>query len=94
MQVSLINQNPIVNLKLSGFFNMQRALFIVDMLEDVVHIVVHCSHSVKLFFCGGGGEFVVVMKVYGMWITAIETSVGGEFVGSSGCGIVGKSCKR
>ena len=62
----------------------------VDMLEDVVDMVVHCSYSVGPFFCGGRGEFIVVVEVYGVWIKNIETSVGGEFVGSSGSSIVGK----
>ena len=66
----------------------------VDMLENIVDMVVHCSHSVKPFFCDGGGKFVVVIEVYGVWIKAIETSVGGEFVHSGGCGITGKFCKR
>ena len=52
----------------------------IDALEDVVDVVVHRSHSVEPFFCSGGEEFVVVIEVYGVWIKAIETSVGGEFV--------------
>ena len=66
----------------------------VDALEDVVDVVVHYSHSVEPFFCGRRGEFVVVIKVYGASIKAIETSIRGEFVGSGGCGIIGKFCKR
>ena len=66
----------------------------VNMLEYVVNMVVYCSHSVEAFFCGRGGEFVVVIKVNGAWIKAIETSIGGEFVGSGGCGIVDKFCER
>ena len=73
---------------------MQGASFMVDVLDDIVDIVVQCSHSVEPFFCGGGGEFVVVIQVYGVWIKAIETFVGGEFVGSGSCGIVGKYCER
>ena len=57
-------------------------------------VVVHCSHSIKAFFCGGGGEFVVIIEVYGALIKAIETYVGREFVGRGGCGIVGKVCER
>ena len=66
----------------------------VVVLEDVVDVVVYDSHSVKPFFCGWGGEFVVVIEVYGVWIKAIETSIRGEFVGSGGCGIIGKFCDR
>ena len=65
----------------------------VDTFEDVVDMVVHGSHSVEPFFCGGRGEFVVVIEVYGAWIKAIETSIREEFVGRSGCSIVGKFCK-
>ena len=66
----------------------------VDALEDGVDVVVHCSHSIKPFFCSGAEEFVVVIEVYGVWIKAIETSVGGEFVGRGGSSIVGKFCER
>ena len=66
----------------------------VDGLEDVVDVVVRSCHSVKPFFCGRRGEFVVVIEVYGVWIKAIETSIRGEFVGNGGCGIIGKFCKR
>ena len=57
-------------------------------------MVVHYSNSVRPFFCGGGGEFLIIAKVYSVWMKAIETSVWGEFVGLGGCGIVGKFCKR
>ena len=52
----------------------------VDALEDVIDVVVHYSHSVKPFFCGWRGEFVVVIEVYGAWIKAIETPIRGELV--------------
>ena len=94
LEVSPINQNPIVNIEVSRFFNMQRASFMVDALVDVVDVVVHCSHSVEPFFCGRGGQFVAVIEVYGAWIKDIETSIRREFVGSSGYGIIGKFCKR
>ena len=66
----------------------------VDTFEVVVDMVVHGSHSVEPFFCGRRGEFVVVINVYGAYMKAIETSVGGEFVGSGGCSIMGKFCER
>ena len=94
MEVSPIKQNLIVTVELSRFFNMQGASFMVDALENIMHMVVYCSHSIKPFFCGGGGEFVVVIEVYGAWVIAIESSIGGEFVGSCGCGIVSKFCER
>ena len=73
---------------------MKGALFVVDSFEDVIDVIVHDSYSVYLLFCGGGGEFVVVVKVYGSWIKAIMTAIGGDFLGSGGCGIVGKFCER
>ena len=66
----------------------------VDPLEDVVDVVVYYSHSVEPFFCGWRGEFAVIIEVYGAWIKAIETSMRAEFVGSGGCGIIGKFCTR
>ena len=69
-------------------------LFVVDVFEDIVDIVVHYSHSVKPFFCSRCGEFVVVVNVYGAWIEAIETSARGECVGCSSYGIIVKFCER
>ena len=66
----------------------------VDALEDVMHVLVHCSHSVEPFFCGRRAEFLVVIEVHVAWIKAIETSIRGEFVGSGGCCIIGKFCQR
>ena len=66
----------------------------VDALEDVVDVVVHCSHSVDPFLCGGRADFVVIIEVYDAWIKAIETSIKGKFVGTSGCLIIVKCCKR
>ena len=92
--VSPANQDPIVHIEVSSFFNMKVTLFVVDSFEDVVDVVMPCSHSVMPFFCSGGGEFAVVIEVYDAWIKGIETSVGGKFVGSGGCGMIGKFCKR
>ena len=72
---------------------MKVALFVVDLFEDVVDVVMQCSYSVEPLFCSRGGEFVVVIEPYGAWIQAIETSIWGEFVGHGGCSIVGKFCK-
>ena len=44
---------------------MKVALFAVDWFEDVVDVVMHCSHSVEPFFCSGGGGFIVVINMYG-----------------------------
>ena len=66
----------------------------VDMFENVVDMVVYCSHLVEPFFCSGGWELIVIIEVYAVWVKAIETSVGAEFVSSGGCGIIGKLCKR
>ena len=94
LEVSSINQNPIVDVELASIFNIQGSSFMVVTLENVVDMVVHYSHSVEPFFCSGGGEFVVVIEVYGAWIKAIETSVGGECVGRGGCSIIGKLWER
>ena len=94
MEVSPINQNPIVNVELSCFFYMQGASFIVDGLEDVVDVVVHCRYSVEPSFCGRRGEFIVIIEVHSAWIKGTETSISGEFVGSGGSSIIGKFCKR
>ena len=94
MEVSSIHQNPIVNVELSSFFKTKLASVVVDSFEDVVDVVMHCSHSVEPFLCNRVGEFVVIIKVYNGWIKTRETSVEGEFVGSGGCGIITKFCKR
>ena len=54
-----------MNIVLSSIFNIQHASFIVDTFEDVVDMVVHCSHSGEPFFCGGRGEFMVLIVAYG-----------------------------
>ena len=94
MEVSPVNQDSIVDFEVSSFFNTKHALFIVDLLDGIVDMVVHYSDCIQLLFCSGKGELVVIIKVYGVWIEAIETSVWEEFVGSGGCGVVGKFYKR
>ena len=94
MKVSSINQDPIINIVVSRFLNMEVASFVVDLFKNVMDLVVHFSYSVVPYFCGRGEEFLVVIEVYSLWIKAIETSLGPEFVGSSGCSITGKFCKR
>ena len=66
----------------------------VHLFEDIVDVLAYCSHSIELFFCSRGGEFVVIVEVYGAWIKGIETSAWREFVGRCGCSIVGKFCER
>ena len=83
-----------MNVEMASFLNMQGTSFVVDSFEDVVDIVVHYSHSIQPFFCGRGGDFVVIVEKYGQWIKDIETSIWREFVGRGGCGIVGKFCGR
>ena len=94
MKLLSVNQDPIVYIAISSLFNIKVASFVVDSFEDIVDVVMHCSHSVKPCFCSGGGEFIVVIEVYSVWIKAIETSIWGEFVGRGGCSIVGKFCER
>ena len=55
LEVSTITRDPIVNIEVSSFFHMEVTSFVVDWLEDVVDLVLHCSLSVELFFCSGGG---------------------------------------
>ena len=81
MDPSSIKQDPIVNIEVSSFFHVMVTFFMVDSFQNIMDVVMHYSHSVELFFCSGGGEFAVVIKVYGAWIEATETSVGGKFVG-------------
>ena len=69
---------------------MKGASFVVDFLKDIMDMVMYYSHTVEPFFCGGRGEVVVIVQVNCARVEAIEASVGGEFVGSGRCGIVGK----
>ena len=46
MEVLSVNQHPIVSVKMSGFFYIKGALFLVDTFEDVIDVVVHCRYSV------------------------------------------------
>ena len=55
---------------------MQGASFVAVVFEEIVDMVVPCSHSVESCFCGGGAEFLLVMEMYSVWIKAIETSAG------------------
>ena len=75
LKVLFVNQDPIVNVEMSSFFNMQGASFMVDIFEYSVDVVVYGSHVVKLFMRSGRAEFVVVSEVYGVWVEDIESSV-------------------
>ena len=92
--VPSINQYPIVNVELSCFFEVEGTSFVLDMLEGIVYLFVHCCHSISPFFGCGRGEFVVIIKVYGSRVETTETSIRGEFVGSGCCGVVGKFGER
>ena len=94
LEVLSINQNPIVNVELSSILHIQGTLFVVDALVDIMHMVAHYSHLVEAFLSGRRGNVVVVIMMNGVRIEAVETYLCGEFVGSSGCGIVGKYCNR
>ena len=63
-----------VNIELSSFLNLKGDAFVVDAFEEIMIVIVHCSYSMEPFFCNRKGEFVVVIGVYGVWITGIETS--------------------
>ena len=64
MKVSSINSDPIVNIEVSSYFNMKVASFVVDSFEDIIDVIIHCSHSVEPLIYSGGGEFIVVIGVY------------------------------
>ena len=94
LEVLSINQNPIIDIEVSGFLNTQVASFMLDLLEDIIDVVVHTSHSVKVFLYSGGAEFVLVVTMYGTCIKAIEPFAREEFVGSGGCSTESKFCER
>ena len=52
-------------------------------------LVVYYTNSVSLFFCGGGGEFAVIVDVYCAWVEAIQASIGGLTM-SGGFGILAR----
>ena len=66
-----IHQNAIINVEASSFFNIKYTSFVVDLLEDVVNLIMHCSHSVDPFFCGARGQLVVMITVNDILIKAI-----------------------
>ena len=57
-------------------------------------VVVHCRHSVQLFFSGGGGELVVIIEVYCAWVEAIQASIVRVTMGGCRCSMVGNFGKR
>ena len=63
MEVLFVNENPITNVELCSIFNMKCAAFRVNAFEDIMDVIVYCSHSVKTFFCSRSGEFVVIIEV-------------------------------
>ena len=73
---------------------MKGVSFVVDGLAYIVHVVVHCSHSIEPFCYMCQGEFEVVIKLNGAGITDIETSILVELVGSGGYGTAVKFCER
>jgi len=69
--VALVNQDPVINSKLAGLFNLNSTSFDVDLLEGVVDLVVDCCYSVQPFFGGGRGEFIVIVDMNGARVPAI-----------------------
>lgn len=63
-----------INIELFSFFHIRCTLCIVDVFEDIIEVVVHCSHSVDPFFCSSGTQFVVVGKEHIAYIKTTETS--------------------
>ena len=62
----------------------------VDRFVVIMDVVVHWNHSVEPFFYIRGAECILVMKMHGRWIEAIETSLWVEFMGGGCCCIIGK----
>ena len=75
LKISSINQDSIVDVELSGFFNIKGTSFVVDSFENMMDMLVHGTHSIQRFFCSRWGEFVVVVEAYGAHINGIEASV-------------------
>ena len=94
LEVASVNHNAIVNVELSSIFNINCSSFVVVEFAHVVDIVMHCSYSFKPFFWSGRVEFIVVTKVHGVVVKAVETSTSVEFVGSSGSDVTGTFCAR
>ena len=69
---------------------MKVASFVVDLFEQVLDVVMHCSHFIESFSCSMQGEFVVVIVVYGAWFKTNESSAEGKFVGTGVYRIVSK----
>ena len=46
LKVSSINHDTIVNVEVSGIFNIEVASFMIDLFEDILVVFVHCSLSV------------------------------------------------
>ena len=49
---------------------------VVDLLEGLMDLVMHCCHSVKLFFGSWRGEFEVIVEVDCSRVEAIQASIG------------------
>ena len=73
---------------MSGFCNLKGASYMLDVIEDFLDMVLHYRHSVEAFFNNRGAKLIVVVKMYGLQIQLMKTSVGGEFVDGSGCGMM------
>ena len=75
LEVPFGKQKTIANVELSCFVIMKSTLFVGDTFEDIVNVVAHCSYLVDPFFYARSGRFIVIVKVYGMTIKHMETSV-------------------
>ena len=45
---------------------MKGASFMVDVFEEIVHLVMYYTYSIKTFLCGRRGEFIVFIEVHSM----------------------------
>lgn len=81
-------------MELSRVLHMDCKLLFIDAFESIMNLVLQCTHLDLSFFSGGGGEFLVPMKVYHVWVEAKLDSVGSVTMGDGRCDIVGNLCKR
>ena len=72
----MVNQDPVINIVLLCFLDMDSTSFDVDFLVGIVDLIMHSCYSVELFFCARCGEFEVVWVVYCSRVEAVKTAVG------------------
>ena len=66
-----VHQQPLGSIEQSSHCNIKGTLFVVYVFENVVDMVVYCSHSVNPFFCSGRAEIGIIIKVNDALIEAM-----------------------